>query len=208
VITRGVSYYWDGERVNREAAIAVVMPAIPIRTSPEGNGMVERAIDSIHRQTLRPIEIHVAVDLRREGAVINRQRALDMVSPRAKLVAFLDDDDEWYPHHLATQYGLIQSGADVAYSWFDGNDPFPMHRGRQWDSADPHHLTMTLMVRAELAKQVGFVNHHYGNPEWPGEDWAFIQGLNNRGARFAGTGEITGTYHAHGGNTSGLASRW
>jgi glycosyltransferase involved in cell wall biosynthesis len=198
-----VSYYnSDGDE---EAGIAVVMPSIPIRAS---SGMAYRAIDSVERQSLHPIEMHVAFDHKREGAIVTRQRALDAVSSEAKLVAFLDDDDTWYPHHLATQYGLIAGGADVAYSWFDGNNPFPMHRGRQWDPTDPHHTTMTVMVRAELAKQVGFVNHHYGDPEWPGEDWAFIQGLNNLGAKFAGTGEITWTYYAHGGNTSGLASRW
>jgi hypothetical protein len=206
VITNGASYYWDGDR---EAAIAVVMPAIPTRTvMAGGNAMVERAIDSIHRQTLHPIEVHIAIDLHHGGAARTRQRALDRVSPEAKLVAFLDDDDEWYPHHLATQYGLIQGGADVAYSWFDGNDPFPMHRGRQWDPNNEHHITMTIMTRTHLAKQVGFTNHPEASPDWPGEDWAFIQGLNKLGAKFAGTGDVTWTYHVHEGNTSGLASRW
>lgn len=201
-------WYEDGDR---DAGIAVVMPSIASRAN---NGLRDRAVMSVHRQTLHPIELHVAVDYNHDGAAATRQHALDAVSPDAKLVAFLDDDDTWYPHHLATQYGLICRGwgdgepADVAYSWFDGNDPFPMHRGRRWNPSDEHHLTMTIMVRAELAKKVGFHNHTEASPEWPGEDWAFIQKLNALNARFAGTGEVTWTYQVHEGNTSGLGSRW
>lgn len=169
--------------------------------------MLSQAVESVRRQTHPPAGgISVALDVDKAGAAVTRQRALDAV--RTEFVAFLDDDDVLYPHHLSTLYELAQAnGVDYAYSWFDGNSPFAGHRGRQMDPANPHHTTMTVLVRTELAKEVGFKPHPEANPNWPGEDWRFLLGCIEAGAKFAGTGEITWTYRVHGANTSGLP-RW
>lgn len=186
------------------APITVVIPTIP----PRRDTLFARALASVEAQTLQPEVIADVVDLDRRGAGANRQRGLDRVE--TEWVSFLDDDDTMYPHHLATHWRLLQeSGADVAYSWFDGNDPFPMHRGKVFDPTEPHHLTVTLTVRTELAKQAGFLQPDGPmHEEWSGEDWQFILRLRGLGARFVGTGEITWTYHVHHGNTSGLPGRW
>jgi hypothetical protein len=189
------------------APITVVTPSISPRCGP--GGLLARAVASVRAQTLQPEGgISVALDVDRRGAAATRQRALDAV--RTEWCAFLDDDDTWYPHHLATLWKLAEeSGADVAHSWFDGNDPFPMHRGRQFDPKDPHHLTMTLLVRTKLAKAAGFLQPDGPmHQEWFGEDWQFILRLRDLGAKFIGTDEVTWTYQVHGGNTSGLPSRW
>jgi hypothetical protein len=189
--------------------VTVCIPVIP----PRVGNLLDRAVASVNAQTKPPAGgISCALDVNHAGAAITRQRALDGV--RTGWVAFLDDDDTWYPHHLETLLHLAhERSADFVYSWFDGNNPFPMHRGRQMNLDEPHHTTMTVMVRTELAHAVGFGDG--STPEgWrePWEDWKFITGCVELGRQgrcvFAGTAEITWTYHVHGGNTSGLATRW
>ena len=109
------------EIVDVTAAIA----AIP----PRADNLLLDAVRSVASQT---VELSggtsVAMDVNREGAARTRQNALDTV--KTEWVAFLDDDDFWYPHHVETLLKLQQrTGADFLYSWFDGNNPFPMHRG-------------------------------------------------------------------------------
>lgn len=194
----------------------VCIPTHPARgAANDPSTLLGRAVASVYAQTVVPVGgLSIACDLDGDGAAVTRQRALDEV--QTPWVSFLDSDDTWYPHHLETHWRLLINGAtfwpgatspdgyaDVAYSWFDGNDPFPMHRGRVFDPAEPHHLTMTLTVRTELAKRVGFVNHADATAEWSAEDWRMILGLRDLGARFVGTGETTWTYAVHGANTSG-----
>lgn len=171
--------------------------------------MLIQASWSVQQQTVKPAGISLAVDMDHKGAAATRQRALDLVT--TPWVSFLDDDDLMYPHHIETHWRILQeSGADVAYSWFDGNEPFPAstHRGKVWDPAGPHHITMTITVRTELAKQIGFAPHPDARADGSFEDWRFICGLNELGARFVGTDELTWHYRIHNNNTSGLAARW
>jgi glycosyltransferase involved in cell wall biosynthesis len=171
--------------------------------------MLERAVASVKAQTFAPSGgLSVALDVDHAGAAINRQRALDGV--RTEWVAFLDDDDTFYPQHLEALSKLqVDTDADYVWSWFDGNDPFPMHRGKQMDPANPHHTTMTIMCRTELARASGFAQPDGPmHQDWAGEDWQFIVRCVNSGAKFATTEEITWTYQLHGTHTSGLSNRW
>lgn len=185
--------------------VTVAMPAIPPRV---GGPIFRQAILSIGAQSIPPAGgISVSLDVDHSGAAITRQRALDAV--RTPFVAFLDDDDYMYPQHLETLTDLlVNNDADYAYTWFDGNNPFPMHRGKQMDVDNPHHTTMTVMVRTELAKEAGFCNHPDENDVWPGEDWNFTLRCISLGAKFIGSGDVTWHYRVHKGNTSGLGSRW
>lgn len=186
--------------VNR---VTVAIPTIPPRVGSD----LRSAIGSVLAQTLPAHALSIAVDVDREGAALTRQRALDGVT--TEWVAFLDDDDVYYPAYLETCARLaVEHLADVVYTWFDGNDPFPMHRGRQWNPDDPHHLTMTLFVRTELAKKVGFTSYHPDGWMLPQEDWQFILGLRDAGAKFVGTGEVLWHYTVNGRNTSGRPDRW
>jgi glycosyltransferase involved in cell wall biosynthesis len=180
---------------------------IPAHTPRLVDGSLLRAVESALDQELPPQAIAIAVDARGDGAASTRQRALDMV--RTEWVAFLDCDDRWYPNHLRVLHALAaEHDADYCYSWFDGCQPFPMHRGRPMNPAEPHHTTMTVLVRTDLARQVGFANHPDAPPTWTGEDWLFTLKCLEKQARFAGTPEITWHYTADGHNTSGLATRW
>lgn len=185
--------------------ITVAIPSIPPRVC---GGLLQSATESVRAQTLLPSGgISVSVDVDKAGAAVTRQRALDGV--KTEWVAFLDDDDLFYPNHLETLLGLASdTGADYLYSWFDGNNPFPQHRGKEFDPDNPHHTTMTVMVRTELAKQVGFATDHPEGWTLPQEDWRFTLGCIEAGAKFAGTGDVTWHYRVHRGNTSGVPERW
>lgn len=182
--------------------VTVVIPTIPPRVEK-----LQRAVNSVLTQTQPVDAISIAVDTHHKGAGDNRQNALNGVSTH--WVAFLDDDDFYYPNYVETVLGLATShDADVVYTWFDGNNPFPMHRGKEWNPQDPHHITSTLLVRTELAKEVGFIHEHPEGWILPQEDWQFITGLNNIGAKFVGTGEALWYYTIDNANTSGLPTRW
>lgn len=182
--------------------ITVVTPTIPPRQD-----MLAHAIRSALTQTLPPEALSVAVDTEHAGAAATRQRAL--MAAQTGWVAFLDDDDWFYEQHLKTLKNLaVAHDADYAYSWFDGNDPFPMHRGRQMNPDEPHHTTMTILVKTELAKTVGFVDHPDSPPLNGWEDWYFTLQCVRAGAKFIGTPEVTWHYNVHGANTSGHGARW
>lgn len=193
--------------------VTVCIPAIPPRV---GNRMLERAVASVRAQTVQPAGgISCVLDVGREGAAVTRTRALH--AAETPWVAYLDDDDSWYPHHLETLWNLAQErDAVYVWSWFDGNNPFPMHRGKQLNLDEPHHTTMGIMVKTELSREAGFMPHPEAPPAWAGEDWYHqLQCIriardiwgDEAAAKFAGTAEVTWTYHAHGANTSGRP-RW
>lgn len=190
--------------MKRTVDVTAAIAAIP----PRVDNLLLEAVSSIHAQTVMLAGgISVALDVNREGAARTRQRALDAV--RTEWVAFLDDDDLWYPNHIETLLNLQrETNADVLYSWFDGNNPFPMHRGRQFDRAEPHHLTMNIMVRTRLARAAGFLLPDGPlHQDWMGEDWQFIVRLSELPTIFAGTPEVTWHYRLHRQHTSGLP-RW
>lgn len=188
------------------ADITVATATIP----PRVGNLLDEAVRSVWGQTLRPLGGHsVSLDVDKVGAARTRQRALDGV--QTAWVAFLDDDDYFYPNHLETLWNLAHDlNADYVYSWFDGNNPFPMHRGRQFKIEEPHHTTMTVMVRTELAKEATFLMPDGPmHQDWMGEDWQFLLRCANLcQGNFAGTAEVTWHYRVHSTNTSGLPTRW
>ena len=193
-----------------QADLAVVIPTIPIRTVE-----FRRAVESVRAQTLQPHTLRVATDLDRKGAAHTRQRALDAINPEIGWVAFLDDDDELYPGHLLKLYHCAQdTGADYVYSWYDvigGVDPLASWFGVPWDNQRPHQTTITVLVRRDLAQQVGFLHPPDGDSidgqTW-GEDYQFTLGCVQAGAKIVHLPERTWAWHHHGQNTSGRPDRW
>jgi glycosyltransferase involved in cell wall biosynthesis len=178
--------------------ITVAVPAHPARLM---NGMLARALTSIAVQLLPPAAISVAVDTERQGAAPTRQRALDAV--RTEWVAFLDSDDWFDPDHLAVlAAGAAEHEADYVYSYWHGPDILG-HFGEVFDPAKPIETTMTILVRTELAKQVGFARLE-DRLENSGEDWRMTTGCAALGAKIVHIPRRTWTYNMHGGNTSGL----
>lgn len=196
--------------------VTVVIPSIPPRVA-----LLRRAVDSVLNQTWPVNGISIAIDMHREGAGPTRQRALDGVT--TPWVAFLDDDDEFLPHHIeALTRHITETDCDYAYSWFkvvarggviiDADPVFPPgHYLNPWDDANPRQTTVTTMVRTELAKQVRFApppgEQLIDGQAW-GEDWQFTLGCLAAGAKISHLVEKTWLWHHDSGNTSGRPERW
>lgn len=186
-------------------SITVVIPSIP----PRAELLRERALRSVFAQNLAPDSVIVELDRHHTGAGRTRNRALAKV--HSEWVAFLDDDDELYPHHLETLLNHAKTtGADVVWPWYDPaglftGDPLP-HRGRQWDPEDPHTFPITALVRTSFAQRTKFPDPV--SDAFSGEDWFFWIDLSKMGAKFSHTPEITWAWYFHGNNTSGSPARW
>lgn len=175
--------------------VSVIIPAHPARLV---NGMLQRAVGSVWAQTRPPEALHVAVDTAGEGAPATRQRAL--MAATTDFVAFLDSDDLFLPKHLEWLLKhQASTGADFVYAWFkvlqqfaDGrtnileDDPVfpPGHYLNDFDPADPIETTITVLVRTELAKQVGFKELDRGQVN-TGEDRYFTLGCLDAGAKIS-----------------------
>ncbi len=201
--------------------VAVIVPAHPGRIA---NGMLDEALRSIWAQTRLPDAVHIALDTQGDGAPVTRQRALDAAS--TDWVAFLDSDDLYMPNHLqALLEHAHQTGADLVYSWFrlleqrpDGrridhgdHDPIfpPTHYSEPFNPAEPIETTITVLVRRQLAQQVGMRRLDRGQIN-TGEDRAFTLDCLARGANIQHLVQRTWWWRHHWltpdqmGNTSGL----
>jgi glycosyltransferase involved in cell wall biosynthesis len=197
--------------VTLKPGITVAIASIPPRVH-----LLQRAMASVLLQTHPAVGLAVAIDHQKQGAAATRQRALDMVD--TEWVAFLDDDDEFMPNHLATLWDAAQAyQADYVYSWFEtipyGCDPFPItHYLDPWDDKKPRQTTVTTMVRTELAREVGFASFaetgELIDGQRHGEDWTFTLGCLARGAKIHHVVAKTWWWHHDSGNTSGRADRW
>jgi hypothetical protein len=198
--------------------ITVAIPTIPPRAA-----MLAQAVASVLAQELSASALSIAVDLHRQGAASTRDRALRAV--QTEWTAFLDDDDRMQPEHLRVLMDAAQeSGADYVYSYYtvagpDGTltphvDPL-QHFGRTFDPAHPHQTTITVLVRTELAQQVGFQDPPEGaliDGQCYGEDFGWTVGCVAAGAKVLHVPQRTWIWNHHNGsgtgNTSGLATRW
>lgn len=181
--------------------VTVCIPSIPIRQFHLG-----RALSSVVKQTKPADAVAVYIDHEHQGAWFSRSRTLDMA--RTDWVAFLDDDDEFLPHHLQRCFEIqAETGVDVVVPWYDvvgGGDPVP-HRNLQVDPQALHSFGITCLVRRELIGDIRFRDRRVtGAPE----DWIFWHDLVEAGATFHQTSESTWLWHHDSGNTSGRGDRW
>ncbi|MEU9323200.1 glycosyltransferase [Streptomyces canus] len=179
----------------------------PFHQQRKANGMLERAAASVRAQTV-PVEHILAEDIHHMGAAITRAHGLALVE--TEWTAFLDSDDEMDPDHIEQLLACAnETGADYVYPWFrvvGGTDPFPMFFGKPFDPNAPNSTTITILVRTELAKTVGFA----ADPavQVGGEDFLFTKGCIAAGAKIVHLPRRSWTWHHHGGgNTSGLPNR-
>lgn len=193
-------------------AVTVAIPAIP----PRRFTLLPKALASVARQTYPVAAVSIAFDVARLGAPANRSNALAAVT--TPWVAFLDDDDEFYPQHVDHLLGCaLENDADYVFSHYDlartGNvfataeNPHG-HWGKPFDPEHPHHTTMTILVRTELAHEVDFTPRPEGD-DASGEDWRFTLGCVDAGAKIVHLPEQTWYWRHHfPHNTSGRADRW
>lgn len=212
-----------------DPGITVVIPTIPPRV-----GLLRRATESVDRavagmreaQLLLPVRTVAVVDRAKQGAAATRDRGLRAVE--TDWVAFLDDDDEMLPNHLAELYGTALTHPSVPdYLWSQFQIVFPPSSGRvagpgphflgqkafeQWNDNDPCQTTITTLVRTELALDAGgFIPATEGelvDGNAAGEDFRFTMACRAAGGTFRHVPEVTWLWHHHGGNTSGRPDRW
>lgn len=174
---------------------------IPFHEARKRNGMLARAEQSARAQSY-PCDVVLAEDVHGMGAAVTRNHGLMLVN--TEWTAFLDSDDEMDPGHVEKLIGCArETGADYVYPWFrvvGGLDPFPMFFGKPWDNTAPHSTTITILVRTELARRVGF-------RDIPWEDWDFTLRCIDAGAKIVHHPERTWTWHHHGRNSSGTPGR-
>lgn len=189
--------------------VTVVIPTHPARIS---NGMTKRALGSVLMQSYPVSSVIVEVDKYREGAAVVRNRGLQKVD--TEWVAFLDSDDQMKKNHLEVLvHGAQYSGADYVYSWYDPigfySDPLP-HFGKVFDPDHPTQTTITTLVRADLAKEVGFRPVEDGkliDGQRYGEDFQFTVEVIAKGGKIVHIPQRTWLWNAHGLNTSGLPTK-
>ena len=190
-------------------AITVIMPSIPPR------GVLRNAaLASVASQTLQPHAVSLTIDVDRQGAPATRQRALD--AALTEWVAPLDDDDAFMPQHLEHLMRHAQeTGADYVYSWFEvvgGTDPFPSTHFTEPFKLDadgnPIETTVTVLMKTELAKEIGYKSLDRGHDTNTGEDYGMVLGAVRLGAKIEHLVEKTWYWRHHGKNTSGLATKW
>ncbi|WP_205576238.1 glycosyltransferase family 2 protein [Streptomyces europaeiscabiei] len=178
----------------------------PFHEQRRANGMLDRAAASVRAQTV-PVHHILAEDIHHLGAAITRAHGLHLVE--TEWVAFLDSDDEMDPYHVEQLLlCAAETKADYVYPWFrvvGGSDPFPMFFGKPFDPSAPNSTTITILVRTELAKEVGFARDP--NVQVSGEDFQFTLGCIAAGAKIVHHPARTWTWHHGAHNSSGLPDR-
>jgi glycosyltransferase involved in cell wall biosynthesis len=194
------------------ANVTAVIPTIPTKHRKK---TLKRALASVHQQDHPVVKTVVATDTGRLGSAATRNLGLDRVA--TEWVAFLDDDDEWLPHHTKTLLEKAHdSQADVIYPWFKvvspkAFDPFPGAFRRPFKAEklrENNYIPTTVLARTEAIRAVGGFEP-YGDQEASAcDDWGLWLKLLNAGATFSHAPVVTWLWHWHGKHTSGLADRW
>lgn len=159
----------------------------------ERRKLLPEALESVYNQTRPPDDVVIGLDPRRLGEVENMNRL--MTATDCEWVAFLHDDDLWYPNHLeVAARGIAMGIADVWVARFRSvgrpQETFPPYpddfnhlRNDNW--FPPSVVVANRSVFGLWCE----ANHRYG---WV--DWANWNRLLDGGARFAYTGRTTVDY--------------
>jgi glycosyltransferase involved in cell wall biosynthesis len=207
----------------RPLTVTVVIPTIPPREH-----LLDRAVASVQAQTRKADTVMVSLDAEGLGAGPNRNRAWKLAT--TDYVAFLDDDDEFLPNHLALCMSAAKAtGADVIYPWFElvgwdeatpeRPDPLATMHNRQlvhplgvsFGAEQARHLRnhawipATIVIRRTMLEKVGGYPAP-NTPEWHEyngcEDWVLLLRALDAGAKFHHVPYRTWRCH-HGNGTAG-----
>jgi len=162
--------------------ITVVMPVLETRL----DGPFQQAIASIQAQTYKPVAVSIVIDEHGHGAAHTRNRALERV--RTEYVAFLDDDDEWYPDHLQKLARCARlTDADVVYPYFDSaEDPIGCF-GVPFDAdllQTTNYIPVTALCKTEKVRAAGGFQVHPDVNGDPCEDWGLWLAMAAQGCNF------------------------
>lgn len=186
--------------------ISVVIPTIPPRAA-----VLARALTSVEAQSLPPTRVVIETDREKQGAAVIRNRAIAKVD--TEFVAFLDDDDEFYPDHLRLLARFARlSKVDVVYSGYDcvgGDDPVNCF-GIPFDGSLLLHrnfVPVTTLCRTEAVRAAGGFHPHPDENGDPCEDWGLWLAMHAAGYRFGHLPVKTWRWHL-GNTTKGRPDNW
>lgn len=197
--------------------VTVVIPTIKPRKQ-----LLRRAVNSVMAQNMKeypPPLIEIAHDLDHDGAALTRNRAL--LNVRTPWVAFLDDDDFFLPHHLASLLDAAKATkADVVYPKCrvigahkeEIDLSSTLRHDRPFD-ADAllkcNYIPVTTLVKTEMAQAALFGPPDHAAPgDDQFEDYGFLLRLLDAEATFVHVPVVTWVWHHHGRNTAGQGNRW
>jgi glycosyltransferase involved in cell wall biosynthesis len=222
--------------VAQRPRVSVLMPVF------NGERWLRQALDSALAQTFRDFEIVVFDDgssdtshaialeyqaahpgrvraFRHENAGLARVRNATLAVARGELLAFLDCDDVWMPHHLATAVacfdgdpGLGLVHANILRIGPDGEVLDPARpRWRARHRGDPfaalllrreHIANVTAVVRRSVIDHVGEFDPRFHGCE---DRDLWLRVAHDHPVRYID--EVTAYYRMHGNNTSGNLDR-
>jgi len=192
-----------------QETIAVVIPSLIGR-----HKYLSEALESIKNQKLPIDQVHVEFDMTGLGAGPTRTRAARRST--ATWTTFLDDDDQFMPHHTDHLLYLAKAtGADFVWSWFQvvgGTDPFPMNRGKTYTKDEPIIIPMPYMVRTDLLQAAieqtgGWQPDPDDTGNWFVQDAPVVNAIWDLGGKFECSHEATWLWRHHASNTSGSPKR-
>lgn len=185
--------------------VTVCIPSIPTREV-----LLRRAVDSVSGQSAHAKTTSVAMDYAGDGAAVTRNRAAEGAT--TEWLAFLDDDDEFLPHHLET---LMEHASATDADYVFADFMVPQAPGFRLDSfcygvfdpENPMQTTITIMVKRWIFEELGGytlpaeMTRIHGDVV--GEDYDFTKRCVAAGVHIHHVPFITWYWHHHGGNTSG-----
>ena len=198
---------------NREATIARALESMLSQTEPPTRVLVvddgstdetRRVVERVARSASVPITFVSNATCR--GAAARRNEGVDMSDE--EVVAFLDSDDAWHPHHLKVSLALLDHGADMTVSGFDIHGPYGVRRFRPHaDSAARIRDPLDRILRRTLGAQTSsfvmrrdaFQAVRFDDDLAQHQDWDFVA----RGAhriRIHDTADVTVAVHEAGGD--------
>lgn len=182
--------------------------------------LLERAKQSVMKQTLKPFEHLIKEDVERLG----QPAVLDDLIARSttKYVAILDDDDELLPNHIELLYNkILETDADLVYPHFRYSNisdagHLERFRGLAWDNNHPHQVPVTWIAKRDVILEVGgfsgdfnidsYIVDNEGNRM--GQDFNLIQKLAKANKYITNISDITWIYHVGHPSTLGMPLRW
>lgn len=209
-----------------QPSVSVVIPV------HNGSSFIAQALESVMRQTLQPTEVIVvddgsdderdllaALEPFRERVQCIRQanggpgsaRNTGIARARGRLVAFLDADDSWLPHFLASQLPfLAREEADLVYAdaLLVGDSP---EAGRTLMDLSPSRgkVTFESLVRGDcslitscvVAKRQSLVDAGLFDPSlFHSEDFDLWLRLLHHGGQISYQTEVLARHRSHGGS--------
>lgn len=172
-------------------AIAVIGIGLP---EPNRVPLSYECQASVHAQTRQPDDFVFGQDFSRMGEVPNINRVIRSAFPHCDWLAFIHDDDLWFPDHLAVCEKFMDD-FDVIVSRYDlvGRDPRtiePWHDDFE-DLRVTNWIGSPSMVVARRDVFGEFIGRQ-GVYRW--NDWSQYNHLLDKGARFVDTKTVTVKY--------------